>query len=112
MPAKEVMPKFKRGELHSGSKTGPVVKNQKQAVAIMLSEKRQGLAKGGEVMAKKNWIGKARAKMEEKGTVGSLRAATKTPKGKNIPVATEERLAHSDNPKMRKKAQFALNVRK
>ena len=40
MPSKEVMPKFKRGELHSGSKTGPKVKNRKQAIAIMLSEKR------------------------------------------------------------------------
>ena len=40
MPAKEVMGKFKRGKLHSGSKTGPVVHNRKQAIAIMLSEKR------------------------------------------------------------------------
>lgn len=40
MPAKNVMPKFKRGQLHSGSKKGPVVKNKKQAIAIMLSEKR------------------------------------------------------------------------
>ena len=62
-------------------------------------------------MAKK-WIQPAVAKMKEKGTVGSLRAATHTPKGKNIPEKTEERLAHSGNPKMRKKAQFALNVKK
>jgi hypothetical protein len=34
-----VMPKFKRGELHSGSKRGPVVQSRKQAIAIMLSEK-------------------------------------------------------------------------
>lgn len=45
MPASEVMPKFKAGKLRSGSKKGPVVKNPKQAVAIMLSEKRA--AKGG-----------------------------------------------------------------
>lgn len=49
MPASEVMGKWKRGELHSGSKKGPVVKSQKQAVAIMLSEKRKGLAEGGDV---------------------------------------------------------------
>ena len=60
----------------------------------------------------KRWMQKAREKMEEKGTVGSLRAATHTPKGKNIPVKTEERLAKSGSPKMKRKAQFALNVRK
>jgi len=41
MPYDEVMPKFGRGELHSGSPSGPVVHDQKQAVAIMLSEKRK-----------------------------------------------------------------------
>ncbi len=34
-----VMTEFADGKLHSGSKTGPKVKNRKQAVAIMLSEK-------------------------------------------------------------------------
>lgn len=34
----KVMHEFGAGELHSGSKKGPVVKNQKQAVAIALSE--------------------------------------------------------------------------
>ncbi len=36
----KVMGEFKAGELHSGSKTGPMVKNPKQAVAIALSEAR------------------------------------------------------------------------
>jgi len=40
MPSSEVMAKWKHGKLHSGGKGGPVVKNQKQAVAIMMSEKR------------------------------------------------------------------------
>jgi hypothetical protein len=40
MPAKEVMKKFHKGKLHSGSKHGPVVKNPKQAKAILLSELR------------------------------------------------------------------------
>src|SRR6516164_3287362 len=47
MPASEVMHKFKHGQLHSGSKKGPVVKNRAQAIAIMMSEKRKGLAAGG-----------------------------------------------------------------
>jgi len=32
---------FKEGTLHSGSKSGPVVKNRKQALAIGLSEERK-----------------------------------------------------------------------
>lgn len=36
----KVMSEYKAGELHSGSKTGPVVKSRKQAVAIALSEAR------------------------------------------------------------------------
>lgn len=35
---KKVMHEYKEGELHSGSKKGPVVKNPKQAIAIALSE--------------------------------------------------------------------------
>jgi hypothetical protein len=41
MPWDEVMHKWKHGELHSGSKKGKKVTNQKQAIAIMLSEKRK-----------------------------------------------------------------------
>lgn len=37
MPAKEIMPKFRAGELHSGSPRGPVVKSPRQAKAILLS---------------------------------------------------------------------------
>ena len=52
MPSSEVMPKWKAGKLHSGSKTGPKVKSQKQAVAIMLSEKRAEKANGGKYPGK------------------------------------------------------------
>lgn len=41
MPYDEVMHKFKHGNLHSGSDSGPTVSNRKQAIAIMLSEKRK-----------------------------------------------------------------------
>ena len=54
MPWNEVMDKWKSGSLKSGNKeTGKPVKNQKQAVAIMLSEKQA--AEGGktEYKAKK-----------------------------------------------------------
>lgn len=38
---KKVMGKFKRGQLHSGSKRGPTVTNPLQAVAIGYSEARK-----------------------------------------------------------------------
>jgi hypothetical protein len=37
----KVMHEFKHGELHSGSKKGPKVKNRKQAIAIAMSESRK-----------------------------------------------------------------------
>lgn len=40
MPSNQVFKKFAAGKLHSGSKKGPIVKNQKQAVAIKISEER------------------------------------------------------------------------
>lgn len=38
---KKVMKEFSKGELHSGSKSGPVVTNPKQAAAIGYSEARK-----------------------------------------------------------------------
>jgi hypothetical protein len=35
---KKTMDEWKAGTLHSGSKQGPIVKSQKQAVAISLSQ--------------------------------------------------------------------------
>lgn len=55
MPSSEVMHKWKAGELHSGSKKGPVVKNQDQAVAIMMSEKREEAKHGGKYPEKKGY---------------------------------------------------------
>lgn len=39
----KIMKEWKSGSLHSGSKKGPIVKSQKQAVAIAMSE--AGMAK-------------------------------------------------------------------
>lgn len=41
----KVMREYKEGKLHSGSKKGPLVKSEKQAVAIALSEARKAGAK-------------------------------------------------------------------
>lgn len=46
----KVMKEFKKGELHSGSKKGPIVSNNKQAIAIALSEARK---KGAKIPKKK-----------------------------------------------------------
>lgn len=40
---KKVMKEFKADKLHSGSKTGPMVHNPKQAIAIALSEGRKAV---------------------------------------------------------------------
>ncbi len=42
---KKVMKEWKEGKLHSGSKKGPKVTNQKQAVAIALSEAKKSKKK-------------------------------------------------------------------
>lgn len=42
---KTEMDKWKAGKLHSGSKNGPIVHNQKQAIAIGLSESGQSKPK-------------------------------------------------------------------
>jgi len=41
MPSEDVMHEFKRGTLRSGSKRGPKVRSRKQAIAILLSERRK-----------------------------------------------------------------------
>jgi hypothetical protein len=39
-PVGSEMRKFKSGSLHSGSPSGPIVRNRRQAIAIGLSEQR------------------------------------------------------------------------
>ena len=59
----------------------------------------------------KKWIQEARGKMEKKGTVGSLHRALNVPKSQKIPEAKLQ-AAKKDRPGLRKKIQFAENVRK
>lgn len=42
---KKVMEEWKSGKLHSGSKKGPIVSNQKQAQAIAFSEAKKDSSK-------------------------------------------------------------------
>lgn len=65
MPYDQVMDKWKRGKLRSGG-TGKPVTDQKQAIAIMLSEKRKAQAGNTEYQSKKHdassiaWKGSSR----------------------------------------------------
>ncbi len=43
---------------------------------------------------------------------GKLHEETGTPPGKKIPLAKEEKAAHSSDPAERKRANFAINARK
>ncbi len=58
----KVIREFEEGDLHSGSKTGPIVKNLKQAVAIGISEAKRRGYKAGEKWKKsqRKPIGKKR----------------------------------------------------
>jgi len=46
VPSEDVMHEYKEGRLRSGSKRGPKVRSRKQAIAILLSERRKE-GKGG-----------------------------------------------------------------
>lgn len=54
MPFDEVMGKFKRGSLHSGSSSGPKVRDRQQAIAIMMSEKRAAAGGKTEYQSRKH----------------------------------------------------------
>ena len=41
MPSEDVLHEFKHNTLRSGSKRGPKVRSRKQAIAIMLAERRK-----------------------------------------------------------------------
>ena len=62
MPYTEVMSKWKAGKLKSGGSGAPVT-NQKQAVAIMLSEKRAAAGGKTEYRSKKRKYKKMARKM-------------------------------------------------
>ena len=47
MPSDQVMPKFARGQLHSGGPNGPVVRTRSQAIAIAASERDKEKQNGG-----------------------------------------------------------------
>ena len=79
-----VMHEYKHGELHTGSKKGPKVKNRKQAIAIGLSEARRAGAsvppkKGSKKAASKKATEKSSSKKSstKKSTKKSSRKATK-----------------------------------
>jgi hypothetical protein len=53
IPYDQVMHKFGKGNLHSGSKTGKKVTKRSQAIAIMMSEKRKAGEGKSEYKSKK-----------------------------------------------------------
>ena len=69
---KPTLDEWKKGKLHSGSKKGPVVKSQKQALAIAYSE-------AGETTAKKK---RAPAASKGEAMIHNALQAQKKAKGK------------------------------
>lgn len=59
------MKKYKDGDLTSGSKNGPKVKNKKQALAIMMSEKKKAI--GGDTEYQSDDESEPMSKKKKKG---------------------------------------------
>ena len=74
----KVMHEYGQGKLHSGSKKGPVVKDQKQAVAIALSEGRKAAASKSNAPATKSMAVKP-IKKADGGAIGAPAAASGVP---------------------------------
>jgi Family of unknown function (DUF6496) len=82
---KKVMKEWKSGELHSGSKKGPIVKNQRQAIAIALSEQKKANKDGS------------------KPKKSSKKSAKKDPKSKSVTVAKGVKVSRGKEEKMRER---------
>lgn len=79
---RKVMHEFKHGQLHSGSKKGPVVKDRKQAIAIALSEKRKQLAgkyaTGGSTSPPTSWWSMLQREISALGPQASPQGSTQS----------------------------------
>ena len=62
MPWQQVPSKFKAGQLHSGSKSGPIVKKPSQMRAILMGEKRKGLTEEPDADGAMQQVRKAKPK--------------------------------------------------
>jgi hypothetical protein len=110
----KVMGEYKKGELHSGSKKGPVVKNPKQAIAIALSEARKSGAKiakkadGGEIGGPTSYADSGSAGGTKIGFKEAFRKAREaglkefTWKGDKYSTKTKEEVKSSREEKMDK----------
>ena len=81
----KVMGEFKKGELHSGSKSGPEVTSRKQATAIAMSEARKAAP-----MKRANGGAVARGNRMQAEEAGESRLVRRAPPRK-MPMTAEER---------------------
>jgi hypothetical protein len=106
MPYDEVMPKFKQGKLHSGSKKGPTVTNRKQAIAIMLSEKREANKGKKEYKPKKYQDGGPVSSMDTDIPLPSLQKGETGPQSPTVPEMPLPRPAPFQDTKPRYEPEY------
>jgi len=113
LPRREVLPREPLSSVRRKPKPG------ESREPPPLTGPTEGLKTGGDVGHLKDggqWIGKARASMERRGTVGSLRKAMGVKGDATIPTgrleAKKAQAKRTGNTAMMRKVNFALNVRK
>jgi hypothetical protein len=132
----KTMHEFKHGALHSGSKTGPLVKNRDQAIAIGLNQARREGAKmrrgghvkhhdeAGESAAEEARETAAQERAEGEGMKkggkwiagaikhpGALHRTLGVPQGQKIPASKLAKAARSSNPTTRRRAALAKTLK-
>lgn len=110
MPWNEVMQKWKHGSLRSGGNGAPV-RSQKQAVAIMLDEKRKAEAgdKEYQPMGKTHEVDIGKGKSFDV-KEGSLHRMLGIPEDEKIGQKRLEQAEHSRNPVIRRKAISGMGL--
>lgn len=103
----KVMQEFAEGDLHSGSKKGPIVKNPKQALAIGYSEARRAAKKpvkkqvGGEISVEESMEGR----LPQNAAMAAREQAGRIPRQVNPALTEGERMRIAEAKTRRRRSE-------